>query len=238
MSATEMTAITQSAGGTRLRRNELSLRHIVTSTLANIAPAMSFFFGYSVIVQGAGIAAPLTILTAMVGILFLTNTMAEFSRLTPSTGSFVTFTGKAFGPSIGAAVSVFVLFGYIVAASTIVSVAGVWLGQTLSIFLGISIHWAILTVLVSFGVGWLVMRGVGLSTFWAGAFFFFEAGLLVLGAIIMLVTHRASLSFAPFEFSNLSGGLAGLGAGFPLAVYLFIGWENSASLAEETENPR
>jgi amino acid transporter len=29
-----------------------------------------------------------------------------------------------------------------------------------------------------------------------------------------------------------------LGAGFPLAVYLFIGWENSASLAEETENPR
>jgi amino acid transporter len=238
MSATEMAAVTRSTGDTRLKRNQLSLSHIVTSTLANIAPAMSFFFGYSVIVQGAGIAAPLTILTAMVGILFLTNTMAEFSRLTPSTGSFVTFTGKAFGPSIGAAVSVFVLFGYIVAASTIVSVAGVWLGQTLSIFLGISIHWAILTVVVSLGVGWLVMRGVGLSTFWAGAFFFFEAGLLVLGAIIMLVTHRASLSLAPFEFSNLSGGLAGLGAGFPLAVYLFIGWENSASLAEETENPR
>lgn len=238
MSASEITAVTQTTGDVRLKRNELSLRHIVTSTLANIAPAMSFFFGFSVIVQGAGLAAPLTILTAMVGILFLTNTMAEFSRFTPSAGSFVTFTGKAFGPSIGAAVSVFVLFGYIVAASTVVSVAGVWVAQTLSLFLGISIHWAILTVVISLGAGWLVMRGVGLSTLWAGIFFYFEAGLLVLGAIIMLATHRAFLTFAPFDFSNLTGGLAGLGAGFPLAIYLFIGWENSASLAEETENPR
>ena len=31
---------------------------------------------------------------------------------------------------------------------------------------------------------------------------------------------------------------SGLAAGFPLAIYLFIGWENSAALAEETNNPR
>src|SRR5450756_159931 len=31
---------------------------------------------------------------------------------------------------------------------------------------------------------------------------------------------------------------SGLAAGFPLAIYLFIGWENSAALAEETGNPR
>jgi amino acid transporter len=54
----------------------------------------------------------------------------------------------------------------------------------------------------------------------------------------MLAAHPHLLTLAPFRFSNLSGGLAGLGAGFPLAVYLFIGWENSATLAEETENPR
>lgn len=238
MSAREMAAAAKAAEDARLKRNELSLRHIVTSTLANIAPAMSFFFGFAVIVQGAGIAAPLTILTAMISILFLTNTMAEFSRYTPSAGSFVTFTGKAFGPSIGAAVSVFVLFGYIVAASTVVSVAGIWIAQTLSLFLGISVHWAVLTVIISLATGWLVMRGVGLSTLWAGIFFYFEAGLLVLGAVILLITHHAFLSLAPFKISSLTGGLAGLGAGFPLAVYLFIGWENSASLAEETENPR
>jgi amino acid transporter len=32
--------------------------------------------------------------------------------------------------------------------------------------------------------------------------------------------------------------MSGLAEGFPLAVYMFIGWENSAALAEETDNPR
>jgi amino acid transporter len=238
MSASEAVSGLQTGGEARLRRNALSLGQIVASTLASIAPAMSFFFGFAVIVQGAGLAAPLAILTAMVVILFLTNTIAQFSRFTPSAGSFVTFTGKAFGPSVGAAVSVFITFGYVVAASTVVSVAGVWVAETLKTFLGLSMNWAILTVVISVGTGWLVMRGVGLSTLWSGIFFYFEAGLLMLGGVIMLITHHSYLTLAPFKFSNLTGGLAGLGAGFPFAVYLFIGWENSATLAEETEDPR
>src|ERR1700744_1070769 len=134
MSVSETQPIASIAGESRLRRSALNPGHIVASTLASIAPAMSFFFGFAVIVQGAGLAAPLTVLTAMVVILFLTNTVAEFSRFTPSTGSFVTFTGKAFGPSIAAAMSVFLTFGYIVAASTVVSVAGVWIAETLKMF--------------------------------------------------------------------------------------------------------
>jgi amino acid transporter len=240
MSNTARAYGTAAVGGadTRLRRNALSLRHIVASTLANIAPAMSFFFGFAVIVQGAGLAAPLTIITAMVAILFLTNTLAEFTKLQPSTGSFVTFIGKAFGPGAGAAISVFVTFGYIIAASTVVAISGSWLADTLKTFAGISIHWAILTTLITLGVGWLIMRGISLSTLWAGIFFYFEAALLVIGAIVMIATHPAALTLAPFLPKNLSGGWAGIGAGFPLAIYLFIGWENSAMLAEETENPR
>jgi amino acid transporter len=238
MSVGESVPSLQTGSNTRLRRNALSLSHIVASTLASIAPAMSFFFGFSVIVQGAGIAAPLTILTAMIVILFLTNTISQFSRFTPSVGSFVTFTGKAFGPSVGAAVSVFITFGYIVGASTVVSIAGVWVSETLKTFLHLSISWSLLTVLLSLGTGWLVMRGIGLSTLWSGIFFYFEAALLVLGSILMMVSHPKFLTLAPFKVSSLNGGIAGLGAGFPLAVYLFIGWENSAALAEETENAR
>jgi amino acid transporter len=222
----------------RLKRDALSLRHIVASTLANIAPAMSFFFGFAVIVQGAGLASPITIITAMIAILFLCNTLAQFSHYTPSTGSFVTFVGKAFGPAAGAATSVFITFGYIVAASTVVAVSGGWFADTIRHFSGIEVPWQIICLLATLGVGWLVMRGVMLSTVWAAIFFYFEAGLLVIGAVAMLIANRGAISLAPFSSHNLSGGLAGLGAGFPLAIYLFIGWENSAMLAEETQNPR
>jgi hypothetical protein len=43
-----------------------------------LSEAARCFFGFSVIVQGAGLAAVLTILTAMIVIPFLTNTVAQF----------------------------------------------------------------------------------------------------------------------------------------------------------------
>lgn len=222
----------------RLKRDALGLPQIVASTLANIAPAMSFFFGFGLIVSGAGVAAPLTILVAMVVILFLTNTLAEFSKYRPSTGSFVTFIGMAFGATAGAAASVFVVFGYLVAASSVVVISGGWAHDTLKLFLGINVPWQLLSLIATGIVGLLVSRGVALSTTWAAVFFYFELVLLLVGAVVMLVVNRGSLSLAPLEWSHLSGGLKGIGLGFPIAIYLFIGWENSATLAEETRDPR
>jgi amino acid transporter len=57
-------------------------------------------------------------------------------------------------------------------------------------------------------------------------------------SIASLAKNGSHLSAAPFEWSHLNNGFSGLAPGFPLAVYLFIGWENSAALAEETGEPR
>src|SRR5579884_2679564 len=81
-----------------LERGALNLVDIATSTMANIAPAMSFFFSSALIAAAAGIASPLTIIVAAIAIALLGNTLSEFSRSIPSTGSFITFIGKTFGP--------------------------------------------------------------------------------------------------------------------------------------------
>ncbi|MFY9890202.1 MAG: hypothetical protein WAK71_17935, partial [Streptosporangiaceae bacterium] len=70
----------------RLHRGALSLVDIAASTMANIGPAYSFFFGFGLIVLTAGIAAPLTIIAAGVAVALLGNTLAQFSRAHPSTG--------------------------------------------------------------------------------------------------------------------------------------------------------
>jgi amino acid transporter len=144
----------------RLSRNALGLPQIVASTLANIAPAVSFYFGFGVIVAGAGVAAPLTIIVAMVAILFLSNTLAEFSKYRPSTGSFVTFIGMAFGPSAGAAASLFTVVGYSIAAAAIVAISGGWAHDTFNLYLGLNIHWQLLCVAATGICGFLVARGV------------------------------------------------------------------------------
>ena len=61
---------------------------------------------------------------------------------------------------------------------------------------------------------------------------------MLMVCVVILVDQRAHLSGIPFSWAHLTGGLAGLSAGFPLALYMFIGWENGPALAEECRDPR
>jgi len=222
----------------RLQRGALNLLDIATSTMANIAPAMSFYFSSALIASAAGIGSPLTILLAAIAIALLGNTLAEFSRSIPSTGSFITFIGKTFGPLMAVTTTIVVSLGYIIAIASVIDISGGWAQIILQKYLGINIPWQVLTLIFVGITFYLLVRGVHLSTRWAGYFFAFEMIVLLLVSVLVLVTHAARLSFSPFNPANISNGLAGLGLGFPIAIYLFIGWENSASLAEETAEPR
>jgi len=222
----------------RLERGALKLVDIATSTMANIAPAMSFYFSSALIAAAAGVASPLTIVVAAIAIALLGNTLAEFSRSIPSTGSFITFIGKTFGPFMAVTTTIVVSLGYILAMASVIDISGGWTQIILQRYLGINIPWQILTLLFVVIVFFLMVRGVHLSTRWAGYFFGLEMAVLLLVSVAVLVTNAGHFSIAPFNPANISGGLAGLGLGFPIAVYMFIGWENSASLAEETDDPR
>src|SRR6202161_3705379 len=87
----------RASGDSRLARGVLNDWDIAALTLADMAPAMSFYFSFATIVATAGIAAPLTVIAGMIAIGLLGNTISQFSRSRPSTGSFVTFIGSAFG---------------------------------------------------------------------------------------------------------------------------------------------
>jgi amino acid transporter len=102
----------------------------------------------------------------------------------------------------------------------------------------VSIPWVLFSVVFTVGAIFMMVRGVAVSTKLAGFFFGFEMLVLVVVSVAALIKNGGHLSAVPFEPSHITNGFSGLAAGFPLAVYLFIGWENSAALAEETDNPR
>ncbi|GAC1471896.1 MAG: APC family permease [Ktedonobacteraceae bacterium] len=222
----------------RLQRGALNLLDIATSTMANIAPAMSFFFSSALIAQAAGIGSPLTIVVAAIAIALLGNTLAEFSRSLPSTGSFITFIGKTFGPTMAVATTIILSLGYIIAMASVIVISGGWAQIIVQHYFNFNIPWQLLTLVFVALVFFLMFKGVHLSTQWAGYFFLLEIVVLLLVSVVALVVHGGSISLAPFNPANITGGLGGLGLGFPIAVFLFIGWENSATLAEETTDPR
>jgi amino acid transporter len=222
----------------RLRRGALGLVDIAASTMANIGPAYSFFFGFAFLVTTAGVAAPLTIIAAAIAIALLGNTLAQFSRAQPSAGGFISFVGKTFGGTSAVTTALLCGAGYIIAISSVLAICGGFLSMTLQYYFSWNVPWVIFSVLLTAGGVAMTVRGVGVSTKLAGFFFAFEMLILIIVSVAALIKHGGQLSGVPFEPGHLKSGFSGLAAGFPLAVYLFIGWENSASLAEETGNPR
>jgi amino acid transporter len=222
----------------RLHQGALGIVDITAATMANIGPAMSFFFGFGLIAVTAGVAAPLTIVAAGVAIALLGNTLAEFSRAQPSTGGFITFVGKAFGPTSAVTTALLAGAGYIIAMASVIAVSGGFLAITVEKYLKVDVPWGIFTVLLTALAVWMMIQGVSVSTKLAGLFFGFEMVVLILVSVVVLVKNGGHLSLTPFEPSHINNGFTGLAAGFPLAIYLFIGWENSAALAEETTDPR
>ena len=221
----------------RLNRGALGLVDISASTMANIGPAYSFYFGAGIFLT-AGIAAPLTIIVAGIAIALLGNTLSQFSRVHPSTGGFISYVGKTFGGTSAVTTALLCGAGYIIAISSVLAICGGYLSLLLQYYFNVDIPWGIFSVVFTAGAIVMMVRGVAVSTKLAGLFFGFEMLVLVVVSVAALIKNGGHLSAVPFQPSHLAGGFSGLSAGFPLAVYLFIGWENSAALAEETNNPR
>src|ERR1022692_963082 len=211
----------------RLHRGALSLVDISASTMANIGPAYSFFFGFAFLVVTAGIAAPLTIMVAAIAIALLGNTLSQFSRVMPSTGGFISFVGKTFGGTSAVTTALLCGAGYIIAISSVLAICGGFLSIVLNYYFGWNIPWGILSVVLTVGAVVMLGRGVGLAAGLAGLFFAVVLLVLVVVSVALIIKNGGHLSFTPFEPSHIKNGFNGLAAGFPLAVFLFIGWGNN-----------
>src|ERR1700757_3818004 len=222
----------------RLHRGALGLVDISASTMANIGPAYSFYFGFAGIVLAAGLGSPLVIIVAIVAIALLGNTLSQFSRAHPSTGGFITFIGKTFGGTSAVTTALVGAIGYIIAISSVLVISGGFLSIMIQYYTGTNVPWIIFSAIFTAGAMFMMFRGVAVSTKLAGFFFAFELVVLLVVSIAVLIKDGGHLSSVPFQPSHLTNHFSGLALAFPLAIYLFIGWENSAALAEETNNPR
>ena len=110
--------------------------------------------------------------------------------------------------------------------------------MTLARYTSWDVPWGPLTLVLTVGAIWLTVRGIRMSTSAVGVAVAVQVTVMVAVCLTVLVEERGHLSSAPFSWSHLSGGLTGLSTGFPLALYMFIGWENSPALAEECRDPK
>ena len=216
----------------------LGEREVTASTIANIGPGIDFYFAFGVVAVTAGVAAPLTILAACLAVFLLAFVVAEFTRIEPSAGSFITYVQSAFGTAGGALTALLIATGFTIAIAGVFTMSGGMISLTLDHYTSWHPDWLPITLVMTLGAVGLTLRGAGQSTAVVAVALIIQVSVMVACCIAVLVDPSTHLSGAPFHPSNLANGLAGLSAGFPLALYMFIGWENAPALAEETRDPQ
>ena len=230
-------AVTTSSTGEQLERNQLGLFGIIMPGLAQIAPAFNLFFTTGVMVALAGASAPLIFLISMVGMVATASSLAQFSGVYPSAGSFVTYITRAIGTKVGVAIGVITILGYIIAFGGIYIFVGSYIVQNV---LGNPHIWGI-TQIVTIVYGALVVApvivGLKFGVRITVALYVFEVILLLVLSLTILVKGGATgLSATPFTWPG--GRSNDVLLAFSLAVLAFGGFEAAAPLAEETRNPR
>jgi amino acid transporter len=193
-----------------------------------------------------GSMAPWAFVIAAVAILATGNSLIEFARRMPSAGGFISYITRAAtgnldrggrtGKFLGAMTFYLILFIYPISVGSVVVFIGSWSVG----YAGWSTGTWIWITLGAMAIGVpVLLRGTGISIQTAFVLFLTEAVALLLLSVIVLVRAHAAIS-APFHAVGGSpGGFAGIGGlTFGLAVFSYVGWENSAPLAEESRNPR
>jgi amino acid transporter len=222
----------------KLERGQLGLFGVLIPGLAQIAPAFNLFFTTGVMVALAGVSAPLIFLISMVGMVATASTLAQFSGVYPSAGSFLTYIARSIGPGVSVAVGVITLLGYIIAFGGIYIFVGSYItGEVFS-----SVHFWGFTQIVTILYGVLVVApvvvGLKFGVRVTVVLYVFEVVLLLAISVTILARGGAEgLSATPFGWPSGGTGKDVLVA-FSLAVLAFGGFEAAAPLAEETRDPR
>ena len=193
-------AVTQSPAPERLQRDQLGLFGIIMPGLAQVAPAFNLFFTTGLMVGLACASAPLIFLISMVGMGATASSLAQFSGVYPSAGSFITYITRAIGTKVAVATGVICVLGYIIAFGGIYIFVGSYIAE--NVFNNVHFWGAtqIITILYGVLVVAPVVVGLKFGVRVTVVLYVFEVALLLaLSLTILAKGGQSGISGTPFS---------------------------------------
>jgi amino acid transporter len=234
---------TDAPGARPLGQGRLTLKDVVAQAIGfngpvfGVAALIPLLVGASATGKGAGVATPLAIVIAAVGMTAVYWIISRYARRIHACGSLYEYVTDAFGQRAGFLAG-WTYYGAMTALwmATVLVFGGFASGFLLSAF-SIDVPWWVLSILFVALVGTLLVLGVQLATRAQLALVLVSAlTVLAFSLSIILQGGARGLSLAPFDPSEAGAG--GIFYGLIYAILLFIGIETAANLAEETRHPK
>ena len=230
----------------RLGAKTLSLPDVIAQSVGFMGPVFSAAFVIPLVVgvisasgKGGGVASPLSVLIAAVGVFALGWIVSSYAREIHSAGSLYDYVTRGLGERIGTAAGWLYYGGIIVLLNGLLLLMGGYLQSTLQAEFSVNPlpSWAWTLLLIAL-IGAICYFGVRLSTRTQLALALVSIIVVTIFFITVIAKLGSANSLKPFNPSSAADGWSGIFFGVLYGVLLFVGFETAANLAEETPNPR
>jgi amino acid transporter len=229
------------AGGTeavRLRKGQLSLPNCIALSAALMAPVIAVILNAPAAAPNSGAALPLSFLGAFIATAFVANSVIQFTRRLPSSGSFYTFCSHGLGSAAGFFTGWMYFFAFVMFAIGLFTANGAFLHNYLQTELSIDIPWWILGLALIGLVFGLSIRSIKASVRVDLALLGFEMFFFLLLGIIAIAKAGDGNTLHYFTPGASGDGIKGVALGGVFGILSFVGFESAAVLGEETRNAR
>jgi amino acid transporter len=242
--ASEMDRMGGDAGYERLGKRRLKLVDVVAQSVGLIGPVFSAAFlipliaGFNFAEKGAGIATPLAVIIAAIGVLALGWIVAQYAKRVHAAGSLYDYVTMGLGSRVGGWAGWVYYGGTLLLSSAIAVLVGWFLRDNVLPAFEIdpimpSWAWSLIYV----GLVFLILAaGVQISTR-LQLLLALVSVVVVLGFFINVIVNAPKNSldaFNPASAPDYTGILFGVLYG----VLIFVGFETAANLAEEAAEPK
>ena len=234
------------SGYERLGAKLLSLPDVIAQSVGFMGPVFSSAFVIPLVVgvisasgKGGGVASPLSVLIAAVGVFALGWIVSRYVREIHAAGSLYDYVTRGLGERVGTAAGWLYYGGVTVLMTGLLLLIGGYLEGTIQSEFKVdplpSWAWTVLLIALIAGI---LYFGVRIST--RSQLALALISMLVVGVffIVVIVKLGSANSVKPFNPSSAADGWSGIFFGVLYGVLIFVGFETAANLAEETPNPK
>ncbi len=226
-----------------LKRGVVGLVGAATLGAIMMSPALGLYGNWGPLAQDVGVIGPLLFALGLLIALPTAISYASIARVMPSSGSAYTWLWRSLTPSAGIFIGWILIGYYIVAVILQPYLFGLYFTELLK-YIGITgldqyVSGALGVLIVTAIGAYFVYGGIQLSVKGTVVLIAIEsivAGGLAL-TIIFVKASQGSLSFAPFDPSQI-GGAKDIGLALIIMVLSYTGFDVISTVAEETHSPR
>jgi len=241
-------AVTDSHETVGLRANAVNLWGDFVVSIANVAPSSSVAFTLALLVGFTGFSSPLAVLIVGIAMFLVSMGYAALNRWKPSAGAPYVWVGEAINPTVGYGT------GFLNSlTSTLANVGNITLAGTYLLFVITPTHtfakpitWLVATAIMGVLL-WVAIRGIRPTVWVQVGFIIIEYG-AVISFVILALIHEASgaggarlpawSDFTIAQVVNGVGGFKGLAQAAVVCGFLYLGWEATSVLGEESKKPK